>query len=154
LELRAAGADDADAIASLINAAFLVETCFVEGDRTNAAEVRGKLAKGEFLVALAAAGKIGACVYVEVRGERGYFGLLAVDPSLQGQGVGARMVDAAEDHCRKRGCGFMDLQVVNLRAELPPIYRKLGYVETGRAPFSDPQRLKQACEFILMSKPL
>jgi hypothetical protein len=30
----------------------------------------------------------------------------------------------------------MDLRVVNLRVELPPFYRRLGYAETGIAPFA------------------
>jgi GNAT superfamily N-acetyltransferase len=154
LPLRYAGPDDVASVAVLINQAYLVESFFVEGDRTSADEVREDLATGQFLLATTSAGELAACVYVELSGERGYFGLLAVHPSCQGQGLGSRMIAAAENHCRKAGCRFMDLQVVNLRAELPPIYRKLGYLETGRAPFSDPLRLKQPCEFILMSKSL
>jgi GNAT superfamily N-acetyltransferase len=154
LPLRQAGPDDAPAVAALINEAYLVESFFVEGDRTSPGEVLEDLGTGQFLLATTSASGLAACVYVELSGERGYFGLLAVRPSCQGRGLGARMVAAAEDHCRKGGCRFMDLQVVNLRAELPAIYRKLGYQETGRAPFSDPLRLKQPCEFILMSKSL
>ena len=41
------------------------------------------------------------------------------------------MVGVAEEYCRAKGCGAMDLCVLSLRPELPPLYRKLGYVESG-----------------------
>ena len=74
---------------------------------------------------------LAGCVYAELRGERGYFGLLAVDPQRQRCGIGARLIAAAEEHCRAAGCRFMDLTFVNLRQELPGYYRSLGYVENG-----------------------
>jgi GNAT superfamily N-acetyltransferase len=152
-DTRTATTADAEAIASLVNRAFLVERFFVEGDRTNAAEIRELLASGSFLV-IDAGGALAACVYVEVRGERGYFGLLAVEPSLQGKGLGRRLVDAAEAECRAAGCRAIDILVVDLRAELPPFYEKLGYSRTGTEPFTEPGRAKLPCEFIAMSKPL
>lgn len=48
----------------------------------------------------------------------------------------------------------MDLRIVNLREELPPFYRRLGYVETGTAPFQEEIKSKLPCHFVLMSKPL
>ena len=66
----------------LVNAAFRPERFFIEADRTNPEKVRALLEKGKFLLA-EDAGALVACVYVEVRGERGYFGLLAVDPARQ-----------------------------------------------------------------------
>ena len=64
------------------------------------------------------------------------------------------MVGAAEDHCRALGCRHMDLQTVNLREELPPFYRKLGYEVVGEAPFPEVAKKKRPCHFVLMSKPL
>jgi GNAT superfamily N-acetyltransferase len=151
--LRWATTKDAAAITRLVNRAFLVEAFFVEGNRTSAAAVRRMLERGGFLLA-EEAGRLLACVFVEVRGERGYFGLLAVDPSRQGEGLGARLVGAAEEHCARAGCRVMDISVVDLRRELPPFYRKLGYRRTGTQPFPDPHRAKRPCQFLLMSKRL
>jgi GNAT superfamily N-acetyltransferase len=95
-----------------------------------------------------------ACVHVEILEQRGYFGLLAVDPSRQGGGLGRKMVTEAEDYARAAGCEFMDLRIVNIRAELPPFYRRLGYVETGTEPFAPDARPTQPCHFVKMSKPL
>ena len=70
---------------------------------------------------------------MEVRGTRGYFGMLAVDPSRQSSGVGRRLVELAEQYARDHGCSVMDIRVVNLRTELQPFYRKLGYVERAQS---------------------
>jgi hypothetical protein len=48
----------------------------------------------------------------------------------------------------------MDLQVINLRQELPSFYRNRGYVETGTAPLTPGLRPKLPCHFVKMSKQL
>src|SRR6185369_15142272 len=100
--LRTAGPADARAVTALINAAYEVERFFVDGDRTSEAEVRQYMAKGTFLVADQDGAPIG-CVYTEQRGDRGYFGLLAVDPGQHGKGVGRTLIAAAEDASGARG---------------------------------------------------
>jgi len=151
--LRTAGPADAGAITAVINAAYQVERFFIDGDRTSEDEVRRYMAKGAFLIA-DEDGRPAGCVYTEQRGDRGYFGLLAVDPAQHGKGLGRTLVEAAEERLRRAGCIAMDISVVDLRTELPPFYRRLGYVETGTAPFPDPEKATRPCHFILMSKPL
>jgi GNAT superfamily N-acetyltransferase len=152
--MRNAESADAESIARLVNAAFRPERFFVDADRTSPDKVRALLEKGKFLLA-EDAGVLVACVYVELRGERGYFGLLAVDPARQRTGMGSRMVDAAEDYCRAAGCRFMDLTTVNLRKELPGYYRRRGYVENGTLPFpADQHPPKMPCHLVKMSKSL
>ena len=153
VHVRDATASDAEAIAGLVNRAFLVERFFVDGDRTSPAEISRLLDAGVFLLA-ETDGRLVACVYVELRGERGYLGMLSVDPSRQGEGLGRLLVAAAEDRCRREGCRVMEIHVVDLRQELPPLYRRLGYVEVGTEPFPDTERAKQTARFIVMTKPL
>ena len=154
-ELKTRFATDADteAIAALINAAFRVERFFIDRDRIDPGKVREMLGTGKYLLA-EDNGTLVACVYVELRGQRAYFGLLGVDPSRQGQGLGRKMVEEAESYARAAGCEFIDLRIVNLRTELPPFYRRLGYVETGTEPFAANAQPTQPCHFIRMSKPL
>ncbi|MGB2605549.1 MAG: GNAT family N-acetyltransferase [Candidatus Sulfotelmatobacter sp.] len=142
-------------MASLINAAFAIET-FLEGTRTDEADLAEKMTKGDLLLGYDESGQLLASVYVEIRGTRGYFGMLAVDSAHQAQGMGRSMVQAAEYYCRKQGCTAMDLTVLSLRSELPPIYRKLGYVETGTEEFHPSRPLKDGveCHCIVMSKEL
>jgi len=152
MRIRVATAEDAETIAQVVNAAFRVERFFIDRDRISTEKVRAMLNMGEFLVA--EDGGMAACVYVELQGERGYFGLLAVDPGRQGNGLGRRLVEEAEERARAAGCKVMDLRIVNLRAELPAFYRRLGYVETRTEPFKADAEPKMPCHFIVMSKPL
>jgi N-acetylglutamate synthase-like GNAT family acetyltransferase len=77
--IRRAESTDIEALSALVNIAFRVELPFIEGDRINPGGVREYMKKGKFLIAEDSAGLAG-CVYVEVRGDRGYLGLLAVEP--------------------------------------------------------------------------
>lgn len=154
LQVRWTVADDVEAIARVVNVAFRrAESFFVERDRIDVKTLRKMMEKGKFLLA-EEGGELVGCVYLELRGERAYFGLLAVDPARQGRGLGRRLIREVEDTARGAGCRFMDLQIVDLRAELPPFYRKLGYVDTGTAPFPAEVATKEKCYFIVMSKPL
>jgi GNAT superfamily N-acetyltransferase len=153
LAFHTAALSDANAITQLINLAFSVERFFVEGDRITAAEVRERFTTGKFLV-VQRHDLLAGCVYVELRGDRSYIGLLAVDPNQQRSGIGARLMAVAEDYARANGCRAVDLQTVNLREELVPFYRRLGYVESGTASFPTSVRTKMPCHFVTMTKTL
>jgi N-acetylglutamate synthase-like GNAT family acetyltransferase len=151
--IRRATETDAEELLRLINRAFQVERFFLETDRIALPEVHEYLQKGVFLISVED-GAMAACVYAEVRGERGYFGLLSVDPARQRGGLGKRLVAAAEEHCRAAGCRFMDLLIVSLREELPAYYARLGYEETGASEFPAHVETKLPCHFIGMTKAL
>jgi GNAT superfamily N-acetyltransferase len=78
--------------------------------------------------------------------------MLSVDPARQGQGLGARLIEAVEQFCRDAGCRTMEIEVVNLRTELPAFYRRHGYVEAGTRPFPLNERTRVPCHYILMTK--
>jgi N-acetylglutamate synthase-like GNAT family acetyltransferase len=154
VHLRRAEMADAPAIMKVINAAFKkAESFFVDRDRVDEQAVRSFMQKGEFLLSEDGATVTG-CVYVERRGDRGYIGLLSVDPPRQHDGLGSQLMVAAEERCRGWGCRVADLQVVSLRRELPDFYRRRGYTATGTAPFPLEVATKIPCHFIEMSKPL
>lgn len=155
LHIRPATAADRDQLIPLINAAFAVET-FMTAPRTDPERLAASMEKGTILVAEDTFGQLVASIYVELRGHRGYAGMLAVDPARQGSGIGRRMMLAAEDFLRASGCIALDITVLSLRPELPPIYRRFGFVETGTEPFQYPHPLADSrpCHCIVMSKPL
>jgi GNAT superfamily N-acetyltransferase len=160
MTIRIAAPADARAVAALISLAYRVEDFFKIGDRTDEDDVLARMQKGSFLLledggdAEDDAGTMLGSVYVAVHGDVGYFGMLSIDPSRQGQGLGRRLIAAAEDHCRDAGCREMELEVVNLRTELPPFYQRFGYVESGTRPFTDIEQAKLPCHFIVMTKSL
>ncbi|HJX97143.1 MAG TPA: GNAT family N-acetyltransferase [Candidatus Acidoferrum sp.] len=153
ISIRAAVSGDVPALVKLINAAFIVEQFVFDGDRINAEETQAFMETGQFLVAHDSAGFAG-CVYLEIRKDRGYLGLLAVDPQRQGTGLGRKLVAAAEDYFRAADCCAVDLRVISQRTPLPSFYRRLGYVEIGTAPFSPPLQTKVPGHYIVMSKRL
>jgi GNAT superfamily N-acetyltransferase len=153
IQIRVAHAADVEALAALINFAFRVELPFIEGARTNPGGVRTYMEKGRFLLAEDSGGLAG-CVYLELHGDRGYLGLLGVEPSHQGTGLGRKLMEAAESYFREARCIAVDLRIVSARTPLPAFYRHLGYLETGTAPFAPEVPAKVPCHYILMSKTL
>jgi predicted N-acetyltransferase YhbS len=153
-KIRTATSADDEKITAVINAAFkIAEEFFLDGNRITLAEVQQHRASGAFLVAESDEAITG-CVYVEPRGERACLGLLSVDPARQQAGLGSRLIEAGEAYCRERSARFMDIYIVNLRAELPAFYERRGYVENGTTPFPAEVPTKQPCHFINMTKPL
>ena len=112
------------------------------------------MSAGEFLVLDGGDGAPVVAVYVTRNNGRGYFGMLSVDPRLQGQGLAKQVIAEVEDRCRRAGCHVMDIYVVDLRTELPGYYRKLGYVESGTRDFPEPTELTRPACLIVMSKAL
>lgn len=165
VRVRIAQREDAERVTTVINSAFRrAEEFFVDGDRIDVGSVLNFLNSGKFLLA-ESEGTLLGCVYVEPRPvygdrssahsqDRAYLGLLAVDPAHQQCGLGSVLMDAAEDYGRGLGASFMNIKVVNLRAELPAYYRRRGYVEIGTSPFPADVETKVYCHFIDMSKPL
>lgn len=151
---RWARADDAAAVTRLVNAAYAVEQFFVRGDRVSMEVVKGLIADSAVLVATDDdADDVTACVHIEIRGDRGYFGMLAVDPVRQGAGLGRALIAAAEGEARRAGCRAMDIKVVNLRGDLLHFYGRLGYRPTGTEPYVH-RPVIQACHFVCLEKPL
>jgi GNAT superfamily N-acetyltransferase len=169
---RIATAADAVQLVRVINAAYLVEQFFVRGDRTTNADILERMAKpgALFLVVDDSAGtapasdpgdgpalqppRIAGTVFVQVKSDRGFFGMLSVDPARQKTGVGRRLIEAVEEYCRMAGCRFLDLDVVNLRTELPAFYRRFGFAPYDTGPFRDPEKLTRPAHLVLMTKPI
>ena len=141
-DLREATAKDIAKIVALINEAYLPAEGFLyEGPRIDTDEVRGKL------------GALDGCVHVEVRGEVGYFGLLAVSTDRQHHGLGRKLIASAEAYFKTHACGAVEIDVVNHRQELFGFYGGLGYHVVGERPFED-QRLQRPSHFVIMRKTL
>ncbi len=154
MRARVATMADAEAIMGVINAAFRrAESFIIDRDRVDLEGVQDLLRKGKFLLA-EEDDIVAGCVYVEMKGDRSYLGLLSVDPKRQKTGLGSKLMVAAEDYCARAGCRFMDLRIINLRKENHAFYSRRGYVETGTEPFPAELNPKLPCHFVKMSKPL
>ncbi len=152
-DIRTAQEADADALARLINAAFAVERTIFDGDRTSADGVRAYMSKVTFFVASEGDEFVG-CVFGELRGTTGYIGLLSVEPSRQGTGLGRELMHAAEQFFRNAGCHEAELRIVSARTPLPSFYKHLGYSESRTEPIASGAAPKVPCHFQYMTKKL
>jgi predicted N-acetyltransferase YhbS len=151
--IRTADAADVAGIVSLLNAAFAMERDFIDKDRTSVPEIERYMTAGTFFVVEGDASGLASCMYLEERGDRLYLGMLAVNPSQQGRGLGKQMIAAAERRAASLGCRTLDIRIVDRRTELPPFYRALGFVDNGTEPLNEPLLTKPA-HFIRMAKSL
>lgn len=154
---RDANVDDAEELVRVINLAYRVEDFFIHGDRTDRDDVLARLARpdaGFLVIDAEAPGRLAAAVYLEPRGTAGYFGLLSVDPAAQRRGHARRLIAAVEARCAAHGCTTVEIDVVDLRTELPPFYAALGYRRAGTAPFKDAHKLKRPASMVVMRKDL
>ena len=123
----------------------------MDRERVYTNEVEAYMKAGTYFVVDAADGSLDACMYLQQRGDRMYLGMLAVNPARQGSGLGKRLMTEAERRTAAAGCQALDIRIVNLRTELPPFYRTLGFVDNGTEPMTDPPANRPS-HFLRMTK--
>jgi GNAT superfamily N-acetyltransferase len=171
MRLEPATSADLPTLHALVERAYRGETArsgwsheadLLTGDRTSVAELQSFLDAGEYLLVWRDGGTIRACVrLVRLSAELIYLGMLTVEPGSQGEGLGKRLLAAAEAYARDElGARRMEMQVFSRRRELLSFYERRGYRPTGeRRPFPYaewPQAgaLFDDLEFTVLEKPL
>lgn len=99
--------------------------------------------------------KLLGCVNVADKGNGlAYLGLLCIEPTRQGAGLGRELIAAAEHHARAQfRCRTIEMTVIEQRRELIDYYRRRGWRETGeRRPF--PVHLDPPIFMTVLAKPL
>lgn len=140
LSFKPATADDAAALAELVNAAYRPgpestswthESHLLSGARTSAAQIQSLLRESHILVGFIDA-RLVSSVQIERHGREAYIGLLAVAPADQAAGIGAATLAEAEAYAaRLAGVERFALLVVSARTELVAFYRRRGYTDSG-----------------------
>ena len=74
-------------------------------------------------------GRLVVAVMAGYEGHRGWVNYLAVEPELQGQGLGRQMMDEVERGLAERGCPKASLQIRRGNLGAVRFYRELGYIE-------------------------
>jgi GNAT superfamily N-acetyltransferase len=73
-----------------------------------------------------------ATIHAHHENESVHFGLFAVEPSLQGGGIGKELLAYAESEAiRKWGVSIAIMEVITHRSELIGYYEQRGYMRTG-----------------------
>jgi predicted N-acetyltransferase YhbS len=89
---------------------------------------------------------------VQINGEQTksmYFGPFAIRPDYQKRGIGGILLTEIDRIARMNCISYVDINVINHRSDLLPMYAKLGYEDTGTTsdyPFRE--RLSRDSHFI------
>jgi ribosomal protein S18 acetylase RimI-like enzyme len=144
LNFRIADAQDAPAIAALVNSVFrgdsshvgwTTEADFLDGQRVDTDLIKGLILSkdGVILVAADSGGAIVGSVYLMQASARiAYLGMLSVRAELQNSGLGRAILTKAEEICRDDWhCLKLEMNVISQRKELIAWYLRRDYRLTG-----------------------
>ena len=135
IEIRPSdGFDDWPALLALVRRAF----AFMEGridppsslNRLDAAGLAAKAAAERCFLAWLD-GRLAGCVFCVPQGDALYIGKLAVDPPLQGHGIGRALMARAEDEARNRGLNALELQTRIELTENHAAFAAMGFARIG-----------------------
>jgi ribosomal protein S18 acetylase RimI-like enzyme len=170
LTITIAAKEDIAPIEKLVNSAYrgdssrkgwTTEADLLDGIRTNKDVLSGMINRGDSIVLKCnnAKSQLVGCVYLQKKEDKLYLGMLTVAPDIQAQGIGKKLLQAAEEYAQTQQCTAITITVISLRQELINWYERRGYKATGeRKPFpsNDPRfgLPKQQLEFIVMEKQL
>ena len=169
--IRVASEDDIPRIVALVESAYrgdgskqgwTTEADMLDGQRTDNVSVATVIHAPDSRILVAERGDdLLGCVHVEGQQGVGYFGMFAVSPKAQGQGIGALLLNELERVARVEfACALMTMTVISIRKELIDFYLRRGYHATGQTkpfPYGDerfgiPKRAD--LEFAVFAKPL
>lgn len=139
---RIATAQDIEALVSLINAAYrgdssrqgwTTEADLLDGLRTDREMLLEILAAPDSVIVLCATDQqLLGSVHIQREGLTANLGMLAVKPDMQGQGIGTRLLAAAESHAVSIWpIQRLAMRVIDCRIELLAFYQRRDYRPTG-----------------------
>ncbi|KGE53356.1 GNAT family N-acetyltransferase [Xanthomonas axonopodis pv. vasculorum] len=168
---RTATVADIDALVLLVTSAYrgdssrvgwTTEADILEGARIDPAVLRDDILRDRSLVLVVEQnGQLVACAHIADDHGAGYFGMFAVDPSLQGSGLGKTLLAEAERRAHSQWqVPVMRMTVIDVRDELIAFYERRGYRRTGIVkpfPYGDERfgiPLRQDLRFEVLEKQL
>jgi len=159
---------DVPSLVALINSAYrgdssrlgwTTEADLLDGIRTDEFSLTALLEDPDgtlFVYTLEAINQIIGCVYLKRSEGKLYLGMLTVSPQRQAQGIGKKLLAAAEAYALENHIPAIFMTVITQRVELIDWYQRHGYIKTGeRRPFPSDSKFglpKQPLEFEVLEK--
>ena len=152
LSFRPATTTDIDEVVDLVQSAYrgdrsrqgwTTEADLIDGQRIDATMLRDLLAEERTIVLLAETERLIGCCELSCRHDPAvaYFGMFAVRPDTQGNGIGDSLLAEAERTAVELwNVSSMEMVILHPRAELIAWYERRGYAATGRTidfPYGD-----------------
>ena len=131
---------------------------FIGNKRTDEATISKLITKpgSVFLKYTNEDGSIEGCVYLHKKESRLYLGMFSVAPTVQGKGIGKKLLAAAAEHAKQQRCSSIYMTVITVREELIAWYERNGYRRTGKVlPFPVDERYgipTQPLEMVVLEK--
>jgi ribosomal protein S18 acetylase RimI-like enzyme len=145
IEFRTAALEDAKDIAKLVNSAYrgnhsrlgwTTEADYLDGQRTDEEAIKELILTPNNQIELAVeekTKKIVGSIHLKIEfPETLYFGMLTVEPSIQNQGLGKKLIQHTEEKAKANKFKKIRFTVIPQRHELIAFYERRGYKETGR----------------------
>lgn len=152
LQTRYATQDDVKDIVALVQSAYrgessrrgwTTEADLLDGQRTDVDEVSSLIGAADNFILIHQPQQLLASMHLARRTDHAYLGMFAVHPVMQGRGLGAQMLQRAEQIAFKEwNKPSMRMTVISLRTELIDWYRRHGYQDTGEIcdfPYGEPR---------------
>lgn len=111
------------------------EIDILSGDRLDKGEIEGLFNKSnvKFFVAIDETSKVQGVISVTKDGDWIEFGKFAVNPILQGLGIGKMLIKTVEEFVKNQwNSNVLLLSVISTRKELIEFYKRIGFKETGQ----------------------
>lgn len=170
IEFKKASIEDAQEIVTLVNSAYrgessqkgwTTEAHLLGGQRTDIAMIIEMICDPLSWIELALLnGKIEGCVNLKLKDHYLYLGMLTVNPEIQNQGIGKKLLDKVEELAHIQGLSEIRMSILKNRPELEAYYHRRGYTYTGaKEPFpeNDPRYglpMEKGYELFELSKKL
>lgn len=108
------------------------EADLLDGTRVEESLLREELARGvHYILAWQATNLVGCYHFEQKNSQKSYVGMITVDPRLQANGIGKRLIEDAVSRSKSLGCTQLSLTVMEDRKELIAYYQRRGFQLTG-----------------------
>jgi len=147
LTFRHATEADIPALVELVTSAYrgevsragwTTEADILDGQRIDAQSIKEGLSHPRSVIVLAEQNhRLLACCHITDEKGQGYFGMFAVHPAQQDQGIGKQVMRYAESYVLNHWqLPVLKMSVIDCRSELIAFYQRRGYMRTGiKKPF-------------------
>lgn len=133
---------DVPELVGLINSAYRGETSkkgwtteanLIDGQRIDVDNLTAQISDPEAVILKNTDDEkqITGCVYLQKRANKLYLGMLTVSPTLQTNGLGKQLLQAAEVYAQSINISSIIMTVITTRTELINWYERRGYSKTG-----------------------
>lgn len=142
ISFRKAHKGDVAGIVNLVNTAYRGDTSrlgwtteaeLLDGQRTDQGEISALIEGRDSIILVGVKnGEVVASLHLKRAPDGAKLGMLAVQPALQGAGIGREFLRMAEEVAKiKWGAKKIKMDVISLREELITYYERRGYKRTG-----------------------